>query len=302
MGCCMPRMSDFRNTAWIMFPCIMAIICLGVNLIYGFNGQFSLGQWGFYGIGAYASAIITYRFAARVSLPVEGITVPLPGLVQKMIPMAEMQLFHFDAGKAGLLLIAIAVGGLLAALISLGFGYIVLLRLGSDYFGIATLGFTVIVQILLINSDRVIPETKGARGMVGIPQITSFFWAFLFLVLATRGDAQPALLQRRAGHCLGARRRGCRPGDGHRRAQVQGCLLRAGQPLCRSGWGPLRPSLRLPLTRLLQLRSVLRSDDHYRDGRTGQHDRHRSSPRFCGRSPWRACASGCPWALRPGAL
>jgi branched-chain amino acid transport system permease protein len=180
----MPRMSNFRNTAWILFPCIMAIICLGLNLIYGFNGQFSLGQWGFYGIGAYASAIITYRFGPRVSLPIEGITVPLPGLVQKLIPMAEMQLFHFDAGKAGLLLVAIAVGGLLAALISLGFGYIVMLRLGSDYFGIASLGFTLIVQNLLINSDRVIPETKGARGMVGIPQLTSFFWAFLFLVLA----------------------------------------------------------------------------------------------------------------------
>jgi branched-chain amino acid transport system permease protein len=155
-----------------MFPCIMAILCLGLNLIFGFNGQFSLGQWGFYGIGAYASAIITYRFAARVSLPIEGITV------------AGMQLFHFDAGKAGILLIAIAVGGLLAALISLGFGYIVLLRLGSDYFGIATLGFTLIVQNLLINSDQVIPETKGARGMIGIPQLTSFFWVFLFLVLA----------------------------------------------------------------------------------------------------------------------
>lgn len=180
----MPRMSNFRNTAWILFPCIMAIICLGLNLIYGFNGQFSLGQWGFYGIGAYASAIITYRFGPRVSFPIEGITVPLPDLVQKLIPMAEMQLFHFDAGKAGLLLIAIAVGGLLAALISLGFGYIVMLRLGSDYFGIASLGFTLIVQNLLINSDRVIPETKGARGMVGIPQLTSFFWAFLFLVLA----------------------------------------------------------------------------------------------------------------------
>lgn len=180
----MPRMSGFRNTAWIMFPCIMAIICLGLNLIYGFNGQFSLGQWGFYGIGAYASAVITYRFGARVSFPIEGITVPLPSLVQKLIPMAEMQLFRFDAGKAGLLLIAIAVGGLLAALISLGFGYIVMLRLGSDYFGIASLGFTLIVQNLLINSDRVIPETKGARGMVGIPQLTSFFWVFLFLVLA----------------------------------------------------------------------------------------------------------------------
>ncbi len=180
----MPRMSDFRKTAWIMFPCIMAILCLGLNLIFGFNGQFSLGQWGFYAIGAYASAIITYRFGARVSLPVEGITLQLPDLIQKIIPVAEMELFHFDAGKAGLLLLATLAGGLLAALISAGFGYVVLLRLGSDYFGIATLGFTIIVQNLLNNSDKVIPETKGARGMIGIPPLTSFFWVFIFLILA----------------------------------------------------------------------------------------------------------------------
>lgn len=180
----MPRMSDFRKTAWIMFPCIMAILCLGLNLIFGFNGQFSLGQWGFYAIGAYASAVITYRLGARVSMPIEGITIPLPGLLQSVFGVAEATLFHFDAGKAGLLLFAVLAGGLLAALISLAFGYVVMLRLGSDYFGIATLGFTIIVQNLLNNSDKVIPETKGARGMIGIPALTSFFWVFLFLVLA----------------------------------------------------------------------------------------------------------------------
>jgi len=40
----------------------MAIVSLGLNLIYGFNGQFSLGQWGFYAIGAYVAADITYRW------------------------------------------------------------------------------------------------------------------------------------------------------------------------------------------------------------------------------------------------
>src|SRR5271157_2555307 len=42
--------------------CAMAMVALGLNLIYGFNGQFSLAQWGFYGIGAYAAADITYRW------------------------------------------------------------------------------------------------------------------------------------------------------------------------------------------------------------------------------------------------
>ena len=40
----------------------MAIVSLGLNLIYGFNGQFSLGQWGFYALGAYAAADVTYRW------------------------------------------------------------------------------------------------------------------------------------------------------------------------------------------------------------------------------------------------
>ena len=179
----LPRMTEFRKTVWVIFPCIMAIICLGLNLIYGFNGQFSLGQWGFYAIGAYASAIITYRYADKWSYPVAGWVINVPPVLQRLVPVAQVELFKFDAGKAGIFLAALALGVALAGLVSLVFGYVVLLRLGSDYFGIATLGFTVIVQVLLINSDLVLPETKGARGMIGIPSMTSFFWAFVFLVL-----------------------------------------------------------------------------------------------------------------------
>jgi len=180
----LPRLTEFRRDGWVMFPCIMAIICLGLNLIYGFNGQFSLGQWGFYAIGAYASAVITYRFAERFTHPIEGIVVQLPVWLQKIVPMAEIDLFRFDLEKSVLFLAALLFGAVLAALISSGFGYMVLLRLGSDYFGIATLGFTVVVQVLLVNLDRVLPETKGARGMVGIPRLASFPWMFWFLVLA----------------------------------------------------------------------------------------------------------------------
>ena len=59
------------------------------------------------------------------------------------------------------------------------------MTLGSDYFGIATLGFTIIVKVLLDNSDTMLgfEEMKGARGMIGIPKITSWFWVFLFLFM-----------------------------------------------------------------------------------------------------------------------
>ena len=59
------------------------------------------------------------------------------------------------------------------------------LSLGSDYFGIATLGFAIIVKTLLVNSDTILPfpEMKGGRGMLGIPKLTSWIWAFVFLVI-----------------------------------------------------------------------------------------------------------------------
>jgi len=58
-----------------------------------------------------------------------------------------------------------------------------LLRLGSDYFGIATLGFSVMIYTALQNSDTVIPTMKGARGMVGIPLWTTWGWAMGVLVI-----------------------------------------------------------------------------------------------------------------------
>ena len=56
---------DVINTFWntiLRLAAVMAIVSLGLNLIYGFNGQFSLGQFGFYAIGAYTAADITYRW------------------------------------------------------------------------------------------------------------------------------------------------------------------------------------------------------------------------------------------------
>jgi branched-chain amino acid transport system permease protein len=59
------------------------------------------------------------------------------------------------------------------------------LTLGSDYFGIATLGFAIVVQTLMVNSDTILPfpEMKGGRGMIGIPKLTSWVAAFAFLLM-----------------------------------------------------------------------------------------------------------------------
>jgi len=74
-------------------------------------------------------------------------------------------------------------GATIAGITSYLFG-IPVLELGSDYFGIATLGFTIIVKVLLDNTDTLLPfpEMKGARGMVGIPAWTTWTWVFITLM------------------------------------------------------------------------------------------------------------------------
>jgi branched-chain amino acid transport system permease protein len=211
--------------------CTMTMVALGLNLIYGFNGQFSLGQYGFYGIGAYTAADITYRwmksdasgltvvaafvifaalfiyliskFLARfrrtpvlssftlylIGVLIAGVLAyyignalavainPLIGTVSARGPLRS------DAAIQVVFFLAVVLAGALAAIVGFMFGLPVL-SLGSDYFGIATLGFTIVINTLMNNSDTILPfpEMKGGRGMIGIPKLTTWFWAFFFLV------------------------------------------------------------------------------------------------------------------------
>jgi branched-chain amino acid transport system permease protein len=227
---------DFRilssfDQGLIFQACTIAMVSLGLNLIYGFNGQFSLGQWGFYGIGAYCAADITFRWIngdAR-GLLVVGIGVILAGAAMLVINRALKRLrgvpvlsaftvhllasvaaglvavyagrllnpmiapylgttgapgaLNSPAMRQGIFFLSVVFAGLFAAEVSFLFGLPVL-QLGSDYFGIATLGFTIVINTLMINSDTILPfpEMKGGRGMIGIPKFTTWFWAFFFLV------------------------------------------------------------------------------------------------------------------------
>lgn len=209
--------------------CAITMVAMGLNLIYGFNGQFSLGQWGFYGIGAYCSADITYRWVngdARGLLVVgigtilgalmiwgvnkllsrlrgipvlSSFTIYLVGTIavaalavwlgNQLNPLFEPLLVADGALRSEVAMqvvffLAVVFAGIFAAEISFLFGLPVL-SLGSDYFGIATLGFTIVVNVLMVNSDTILPfpEMKGGRGMIGIPKLTTWFWAFLFLII-----------------------------------------------------------------------------------------------------------------------
>ncbi|BDG61854.1 ABC transporter [Caldinitratiruptor microaerophilus] len=122
---------------------IITISAVGLSLIYGFTGQFSLGHAAFYGIGAYVAGYVTKTLGG--SLP--------------------------------LYVLALAAGAAFAAAVAFLIG-LPILRLRSDYLGIATLGFGIIVKVVMDNTDKFLPAMGGPRGMLGIPQVTTFGWIY----------------------------------------------------------------------------------------------------------------------------
>jgi branched-chain amino acid transport system permease protein len=62
---------------------IYAIAALGLNLLIGFTGQISLGHGAFFGVGAYAAAILTTKagFPYWAALPLAGLVTAAVGMV-----------------------------------------------------------------------------------------------------------------------------------------------------------------------------------------------------------------------------
>jgi len=102
----------------------------GLNLTVGYAGQMSLGQAAFFGIGAYVAAI--------------ALKAGVPFLI--VLPMAGIACF--------------VVG------LALGFPA---LRVQHHYLAFATLGFNVLVYLVMRNEEKV---TGGTYGISGIPRPT----------------------------------------------------------------------------------------------------------------------------------
>ena len=111
------------------------ILAVGLNLLMGYAGQISLGHAAFFGMGAYASAILTTRFA-------------WPGLL---------------AMAAGLL-----IAGSLAWLFARP-----ILRLRGHYLAMATLGFGIIIHVIMVQAMQ---WTGGPDGLAGIPPLNLLGW------------------------------------------------------------------------------------------------------------------------------
>ncbi|MGC2451870.1 MAG: branched-chain amino acid ABC transporter permease, partial [Pseudolabrys sp.] len=114
---------------------IFALAVTGLNLLMGFAGQVSLGHAGFLGIGAYSVAIGPAHFG---------------------VP-SWLCLF---AGAALSAAVAFLVGR-------------PILRLKGHYLAVATLGFGLLIAIVLTNEASL---TGGPDGMT-VPRLTVFGWS-----------------------------------------------------------------------------------------------------------------------------
>jgi branched-chain amino acid transport system permease protein len=108
----LPVLSGSTYTMTIgIFSGINALVAIGLCILMGYAGQVSLGQAGFYGIGAYVSAILSLHFG-------------LPVVVS--------------------LIFAMIVGAIAAVILA-----VPALRLKGHYLAVATLGFGEIIYIIL---------------------------------------------------------------------------------------------------------------------------------------------------------
>ncbi|MEI9895863.1 MAG: branched-chain amino acid ABC transporter permease [Chthoniobacter sp.] len=126
---------------------INIILAVGLNLVNGYTGQFSLGHAGFMAAGAYASSWLTLSY---------GYALGSSGFATTTI-----------------FLLALLMGGGIAALAGLIVG-VPSLRLKGDYLAIVTLGFNEIIKGVIQNCDAL----GAQRGLGGMVQHTTFFWTF----------------------------------------------------------------------------------------------------------------------------
>lgn len=140
---------------------INIILAVGLNLINGTTGQFSIGHAGFMAVGAYATAFVGVKLAP-------GVTSALGAGV-----LADAVVFN----------LALVVGAFCAGVAGLAVG-VPSLRLKGDYLAIVTLGFGEIIR-LLFNNTKALGAATGYFGddPAGLPPYTSFFWVFLWVTV-----------------------------------------------------------------------------------------------------------------------
>ncbi|MBK8914113.1 MAG: branched-chain amino acid ABC transporter permease [Phycisphaerales bacterium] len=168
---------------------IAIVLAVSLNIVNGYTGQFSIGHAGFFAVGGYVSAALTYY----VTMSVWGEAILIETPVSALWPFP-----HLPPVGAWIFVGAAILGGLVAA----GAGYLVglpSLRLRGDYLAIVTLGFGEICRVLLERSNPQffdvdsmreatvadwLPLPLGsAQGFTDVPKYTSLFWVYAFVAV-----------------------------------------------------------------------------------------------------------------------
>ncbi len=152
---------------------IYIVLALGMNLINGFVGLFSLGHAGFMAVGAYTCALLTMDPSVK----------EMNFFLKPIVPwLADVQLPF---------IVGVIMAGILAAIAGALIGAPVL-RLKDDYLAIATLGFAEIIRILFTNTQSL---TNGSLGLKGLPNTVNIWWTWgiaiatvIFMILLIKGS------------------------------------------------------------------------------------------------------------------
>jgi branched-chain amino acid transport system permease protein len=118
---------------------IFGIMALGLNVIWGWSGDFDLAYYGYIAVGAYMTLVLTIGPAAAPAEYILGLTLPYP------------------------LAVLLAVGTAMA--VGLIVGLIALRHLRGIYFSIVTLGAVYVVYII---AGQYTPLFDGYNGLSGL--------------------------------------------------------------------------------------------------------------------------------------
>nr|WP_320192138.1 branched-chain amino acid ABC transporter permease [uncultured Desulfobacter sp.] len=149
--------NDYRVLV-VKLTLISIILTISINVINGYQGEFSCSHPGFMAVGAYVSSVITLLLFANDKI--FGAAVLPPNLGPWLFP------------------VALIIGGIAASLASLLVA-IPSFRTRGDYLAIISLAFMFIVKSAVENLNVI----GGARGMGGQPDLAPlpviFIWTML---------------------------------------------------------------------------------------------------------------------------